>query len=429
MRLASIALPLILLAAPTGAAVPAESGNECDRLAASPYDLAFDGMGEGVASTEQIDAVSAVPACEAAVRDHSYEPRFRYQLGRAYVAAERFGEAQAAYKAAAEAGYARGWVGLGALYERGQGVPQDYAAALAHYERAVEAGDQGAHAEIGYLYETGSGVEQDYAAAAEHYQVAADAGDPWAAAELGWLYENGWGVELDLATAASLYRTGADAGEDFAQNNLATFYWHGQAGLPVDVPQAVLLYSAAVENGWLLSAWNLGMIYADGAPGVERDAAAAERYYRMAMAAEDDPALVLSATNSLAWLLAQEGTRLDEALMLAETAVAGVPEGDVEEGNYSDTLAAVLTALGRHEEALAPAQHAVEADAAFAPFHEHLGDVLAALGRETEAEKAWRAALDAPEGQDQIDRAAVEAKLAGGTPAAPADDAGGDTAG
>jgi Tfp pilus assembly protein PilF len=66
----------------------------------------------------------------------------------------------------------------------------------------------------------------------------------------------------------------------------------------------------------------------------------AERLYRAALRAESHN---VEALNNLAWLLAQEGRRLDEAERLVRRALAQDPEP---RGPYEDTLRAVLEARG-----------------------------------------------------------------------------------
>ncbi len=47
---------------------------------------------------------------------------------------------------------------LGAMYERGQGVPQDYFQAVRWYRRAAEQGHASAQFNLGLMYNRGQGV-------------------------------------------------------------------------------------------------------------------------------------------------------------------------------------------------------------------------------------------------------------------------------
>lgn len=94
----------------------------CDRLAGNPLDPQR--VGRGV-PTDEIDANRAIAACQEAVELFPGEPRFQFQLGRAYRSAGRNGDAVRLYRAAAEQGYAGAQNSLGVMYSRGVGVQQD----------------------------------------------------------------------------------------------------------------------------------------------------------------------------------------------------------------------------------------------------------------------------------------------------------------
>jgi hypothetical protein len=57
----------------------------------------------------------------------------------------------------------------------------------------------------GYMYERGNGVARDYAAAMQHYLTAAAEGNAVAEFRIGYLYEHGWGVPADFAQARAWY--------------------------------------------------------------------------------------------------------------------------------------------------------------------------------------------------------------------------------
>jgi TPR repeat protein len=54
---------------------------------------------------------------------------------------------------------------LGTLYEKGQGVSQDYTKARQWFEKAAAQGSVAAQNNLGVLYASGQGVPQDYATA------------------------------------------------------------------------------------------------------------------------------------------------------------------------------------------------------------------------------------------------------------------------
>ncbi len=82
---------------------------------------------------------------------------------------------------------------LGVRYQRGQGVPQDYAEAMKWFRKAADQGNSEAQFNLGVMYADGQGVPQDHAAATTWYRKAADQGDADAQVNLGLIYYNGIG--------------------------------------------------------------------------------------------------------------------------------------------------------------------------------------------------------------------------------------------
>ncbi len=64
--------------------------------------------------------------------------------------------------ARAEQGYAQAQSNLGFMYDKRQGVPQDYAEALKWFRKAAEQGLAEAQINLGVMYAEGEGVPQDY---------------------------------------------------------------------------------------------------------------------------------------------------------------------------------------------------------------------------------------------------------------------------
>lgn len=89
----------------------------------------------------------------------------------------------------------------------------DYKTALNVWrDQAEKQKDPAAQTYVGEIYEKGLGVPPDYAAAAVWYRRAAEAGYARAAINLGYLYENGLGVPRDPVQAINWYRKGAGGG-------------------------------------------------------------------------------------------------------------------------------------------------------------------------------------------------------------------------
>jgi tetratricopeptide (TPR) repeat protein len=129
---------------------------------------------------------------------------------------------------------------------------------------------------------------------------------------------------------------------------------------------------------------------------------AAERELRQLVS--DDP-LNSDALNSLSYMFADRGMRLDEAVELARRAVNIEPENPA----YLDTLGWALFKQGRVDEAAEPLGKAATSLTGNSVIQDHHGDVLEKRGRTAEAIAAWQRAL-AGDGE-QIDRAAIEKKI------------------
>jgi uncharacterized protein len=90
----------------------------------------------------------------------------------------------------------------------------DIKQALRIWLETAQGGDPEAMTNVGEIYERGMGVPPDYATAAEWYQKAADKGYSRALFNLGTMYEQGLGVEQDQLNALNLYRQAWGLKED-----------------------------------------------------------------------------------------------------------------------------------------------------------------------------------------------------------------------
>jgi TPR repeat protein len=66
---------------------------------------------------------------------------------------------------------------IGARYEQGRGVQQDFVAAAAWFDRAARSGHAQAQYRLGGMYETGQGVKPDHGAARHLYELSAKSGN------------------------------------------------------------------------------------------------------------------------------------------------------------------------------------------------------------------------------------------------------------
>lgn len=394
----SITLVLAVLVLSKAAAAQVDPVAECDRLTEQP----------GYAVAAEIDA-AAVPACSAAVAANPREPRLRYQLGRALESAGDSAAALAAYRKAAAADFAPALTAIAYFHEHGIIVARDLEQAFAMYRQAAALGDPDGAMMAGYFYEVGQGVAADPAEAARYYLQAAEGGVAWAANAIGDYYEQGIGVAADQAEAVRWYRVAANAGDPTGLANLARVYFYG-LGVPKDEAQAARLYRMGADGGDLEAAERLARMLHYGI-GVAEDLPGAETLYRQVIAGTGST----SVRNSLAWLFAEQGIKLDEAEMLAREAVRSTPDPLPTRANYVDTLAWVLFKQGRLGEAATLLEGIATIEPRRPAIVAHLGDVYAALDRIEDARAAWRdalAILEETHDDGNFDRAAIEAKLA-----------------
>ena len=123
----------------------------------------------------------------------------------------------------------------------------------------------------------------------------------------------------------------------------------------------------------------------------------AEADFRAALEINPDQPHVL---NYLGYSLVERGEKLDEALGMIETAVAGAPNN----GAIIDSLGWVLFQLGRYEESVGYMEQAASLEAVDPIVNDHLGDVYWAVGRTIEAHFQWNRALSFEPEDELADR-------------------------
>ena len=186
------------------------------------------------------------------------------------------------YTKAAAAGYAIAQFNLGAMYEKGQGVAQNFALARRWYGAAAAQGDPEALTNLGLLQFRGQGGAKDAAAAAASFAKAAELGSVKAEFDLGTLYDLGGGVAADPAKAASWYRRAAERAYAPALASLGLLYAKG-TGVRQDFAEAAELFRRAAEQGDMRGQYFAAIGYRHGA-GVRQDKAAALFWFILAAA-------------------------------------------------------------------------------------------------------------------------------------------------
>ena len=114
-------------------------------------------------------------------------------------------------------------------------------------------GDASAQVTLGNIYERGEGVTEDYIEAEKWYRKAADQGNVWGQLDLAILYkgaiayDSGLGVKQDDAESAKWYRKAADQGQVNGQYEIGKMYAEGK-GVAQSYADAYLWYSLAISS-------------------------------------------------------------------------------------------------------------------------------------------------------------------------------------
>src|SRR5215813_10571827 len=140
-----------------------------------------------------------------------------YEDGAAAYSRADYATARRLWLPLAEGGNADAQTMLGIIYEEGQGVSQDYAAAVIWYRRAADQAHPDAQFYLACMHDLGKGLPIDPAAAASWLSKAADQGHTDAQFNLGVMYEEGIGVSQDHHAAMTWYRAAADQGHGAAK--------------------------------------------------------------------------------------------------------------------------------------------------------------------------------------------------------------------
>jgi TPR repeat protein len=170
----------------------------------------------------------------------------------------------------------------GLMFDRGEGVPQDYKEAFRWYVLAAEAGQPGAMNSLGLMYALGHGVSQDHSEAMKWWTKAADSGSNAALGNIAITYYTGLGVQKSYPEAAKWFQLAADKSDADAMNMLGVMYAQGQ-GVTRDRRNAIKLFEQSSYLGCSSAMVNLGTLYAGGR-GVKRDNALAYAWLIAALA-------------------------------------------------------------------------------------------------------------------------------------------------
>ncbi len=185
---------------------------------------------------------------------------------------------------------------LGLMYERGGGVPLNYAMAVEYFHEAVLMGENDSTLALGDAYSQGYGVEIDLNVATAWYESALDLGFESAEDRLEEISESNYrtnAIDNLFEEAEYAYEEG-DYNKAFQlYGDLAVFYNHTTSmhragsmlyngmGLEQDIELAIDMFEIAADSGLVDSMLSLGWIYSSG-EYVEQDVGEAIFWYSLA---------------------------------------------------------------------------------------------------------------------------------------------------
>jgi TPR repeat protein len=288
---------------------------DCDSEAGEPLDL--QGVAKGRLPNE-INPTTAIPACENAVSQFPNIARYKYELGRAKLAAKDVAAAATLFQEAADQGHTRALYQLGNMAARGIGREQSLADAEQYYQRGADLGDpyamtahgrnlvqgQGTAADpalgvkflnravelghtyamnaLGAMYYYGQVVDKNPPRGVRFWKAGLERGDIYSMNNLGIAYLEGGGVKKDPKLALRYFMGASEGGHPGAPNNIGRMYFNG-SGAKKDVREAIHWYETGAERGDTWAAANLAWIYAKG-PKNARDVDKSVQYYALAAA-------------------------------------------------------------------------------------------------------------------------------------------------
>ncbi len=232
----------------------------------------------------------------------------------------------------------------GLMFDRGEGVPQDYQEAFRWYVLAAEAGQPGAMNSLGLMYALGHGVSQDHSEAMKWWTKAADSGSIAALNNIATTYYVGLGVQQNYPEAAKWFQLAADKGDANAMNTLGVMSDQG-LGVTRDRRNAIKLFGQSAYLGCSTAMINLGTLYAAG-KGVKHDNALAYAWLIAALAfgvtAEEHDAAVYTLGMTAArlgpnQLSRAQGLARKIAVTIASRQV-GTPDGKSDRARLGSTI-------------------------------------------------------------------------------------------
>ena len=205
------------------------------------------------------------------------------------IAAAKAGDHQVAereFRQLAELSDPAGQNGLGVLYTRGHGVPQNFSLAVYWFRKAAAHGYRAAQNNLGEMYASGNGVSSNVHRARYWFKKAADQNYRDAQTNLGLVYLEGSGVELNVNEAIRWFGKAAAQGHAEAQANIGHLYRTGD-GVPRSYVNAYAWYGIAAASGYPMGSQLRDTVAAYLEPGQLERAQAIARALHQSFSVDD----------------------------------------------------------------------------------------------------------------------------------------------
>lgn len=137
---------------------------------------------------------------------------------------------------------------IAGMYDKGEGVRQDDAAAALWYRKAAERGDIEAQVKLAAALMAGRGVSRDYGEARKLCEAAAKQKSVAGEVCLGYLYRSGLGMEKNPREAVKHLEIAVQGHSRLAMRTLGEMYASGEMG-KVDSSESFLWYLRAAMVG------------------------------------------------------------------------------------------------------------------------------------------------------------------------------------
>lgn len=303
----------------------------------------------------------------------------QYNLGHLFLSGSQRAPSIAAewFLKAANQGHQDAIKWLLSMYEKMEGLPEDFAKAVewcrntsetsscgiglySELEKKAEHGDAEAQYKVGVINEFGWGVKRNARKALELYSRAQANGHPEATYRLGLFFEHsGQVIPEDTLKSVQLFREAAvkgnidarerlekiehklaeeylqkfEAGDTAVQHLLAEMYETGR-GVEKDTTKAIRWFSESADRGDARSQFRLGVIYLDGEL-IEKDHGVGMQWLQKAQAQGHHEAVSrindIEKVNSLRDLAANGDARSQYELgMIYANGLRGIPQNDDE---------------------------------------------------------------------------------------------------